>query len=106
MASVEGEIRKELQTQFVTKVEYDPRHRILETQIASIIETLSKHVNDAELHFRELAIARVEVDQLQEDYKAVDERQRGATARALPWIAVVISFLGIAYQILQHIQFH
>lgn len=97
----ESEIRKELQTQFVTKAEYEPRHHILEVQN----ESFTRHIDNAQQKWREIAVMRVEVSQLQEDYKTLDERQRGATTRALPWIAIVLTFLGTLYQVLQHIQF-
>lgn len=106
LVSAESEIRKELQTQFVTKLEYEPRHRILEEQIANLGTMLTRHMVDADTHWREQAVMGVEIDQLQEDYKDVDDRQRGATQRSLPWIAVVVSLLSVVYQILQHIQFH
>ena len=101
----EGEIRRELQTQFVTKAEYDPRHRIIENQIVSTLDVVNKHIADAETRWREQAVMRVEISQLQEDYKDLDTRQRGATARAVPWIAVAIAFLSAVFQILQHVQF-
>lgn len=101
----EGEIRRELQTQFVTKAEYDPRHRIIENQIASTLDVVNKHIADAEARWREQAVMRVEISQLQEDYKDLDTRQRGATARAVPWIAVAIAFLSAVFQMLQHVQF-
>lgn len=97
----EAEIRKELQTQFVTKAEYEPRNRATDLRF----DVYDKHMKEADQQWRDEAVRAVELHQLQEDIKDLDTRQRGATARAIPWIAVIISFLGVAFQILQHVQF-
>lgn len=101
LISTESRLRTDLQTQFVSRAEYDPRHKILETRI----EDFEKHVKESEVESRQVAVTMAEVKQLRVDLEELDTRIRGVSQRAVPWIAVTIALISAIASILQHIQF-
>jgi len=98
---MQAEIRKELQTQFVPKSEYEVRHKNLEDR-ATVFD---QHIVMSALTLQEYAVTKLEVKQLRAALDEIDEKQRGALTRSVPWLAVLVSLLGFLYQVLQHIQF-
>lgn len=94
------QLSRDIQNQFVTKLEYDPRHKYLEDKM----EVFERHMLNSEIESRVFAVTQLEVKQLTEDVKELDIRQRGAAARAIPWITVSISLIALITAILQHVQ--
>lgn len=101
LQTTESRLRADLQTQFISRQEYDPRHAQLEQKAVAF----EKHIQDAEQQFRTIAILQVEQKQLRLDFDELDSRQRTVASRAVPWIAVAISLISAVAAVLQHIQF-
>ena len=101
LTSTESRLRADLQNQFVSRAEYDPRHKILEVRI----EEFERHVKESEIESRQVAVTMAEVKQLRVDHEELDNRVRGVGQRAVPWIAVIIALISAVASILQHVQF-
>lgn len=100
LAATEATLRKDLQTQFVTRVEYEPRHQQLVAKIAEI----DRFMLDAEQNFRKQAVLENNVQTLQIAYNELENRQRGIGRSALGWISLAVAALGVLLNFFQHIQ--
>lgn len=107
LISAETEIRKELQTQFITRLEYEPRHQMLQQAVDALNRTMTElvAVRDRVLVLEQIsAITKTRIETFDKALEDVETRARGTMTRAIPWIAVGISFIGLATQLLQHVQ--
>lgn len=100
LSALEARIRLDLQTQFVTKAEFEPRYRMHDLKL----DEFDRHVVVSAQEAKELAVAQVEIKQVREDLEALEGRVRGAWQRATPWIALLLSALSVLSGVLQHIQ--
>lgn len=101
------DLRRELQNLFVTRAEYDPRHKILEDRM-NLLDKILIEQNQAAIERAKLQQQLIQQDKdydlLSASVDRIEERQRNALSRAVPWVATVIAVLSGMLNLLQHIQ--
>src|SRR5258707_896129 len=88
LAQAQQDLRRELASSFVTRAEYDPRHRTIEDKMVAFDRHVAEQAPLVERLIRVEAAAdqnRRSIDLSQTAIEEVEDRQRDALSRAVPW---------------------
>lgn len=102
-------MQADMRTQYVTRAEYDPRHKVLEDKLSMYDRMVTDSRPMQERFFSMESDIRNQKSINANFEKAIedaDDRQRGALGRIVPWVSVAIAVLSLLSSFLGHIQFH
>lgn len=94
-------LQSDMKTQFVTRNEYEPRHKVIEEKIQYYDRIILDSRPQQEKFIRMDSILSNHEKMLED----LDARQRGAASRIIPIIAAVISGLALFLNFLSHVSF-
>lgn len=100
------ELRRELQTYFVPRSEYDPKHAAITDKIREYDQILK----DSRTAQAEWFDYKAKVNQTRIDLDAFIQDKKGFSSRLVPWIAIILSALStaatVALTLVQHVNIH
>lgn len=94
-------LQSDMKTQFVTRNEYEPRHKVIEEKI----QYYDRIILDSRPQQEKFIRMESTLDSHGRMLEDLDARQRGAASRIIPIIAAVISGLALFLNFLSHVSF-